>query len=243
MINIPMNTSPPVSLSGGAPAPMQQPMASASQQPVVSAPMSTQRVQYGGISLKKGQKQSLVSNGGAPLRLLKAGLCWETEHDLDVSCFMLGQNGKVIGDDWFVFYSALRSPDGALQHSGDSRDGALPGDDETISIDLSRLDPRVVKLVFVVTINEAHQRGLSFAGVRNAAIHIFDDVTKQDLCNFNLTNAVPANQYQQYYGNVTSMMVGELYSHNGQWKFNPIGDGTNDDLYGLCARYGVNVRE
>ena len=37
------------------------------------------------------------------------------------------------------------------------------------------------------------------------------------------------------------MMIGELYSYKGDWKFNAIGDGVSRDLKGLCEMYGVNV--
>jgi tellurium resistance protein TerD len=45
----------------------------------------------------------------------------------------------------------------------------------------------------------------------------------------------------EYYTNVTSMMIGELYLHNGAWKFNAIGNGVAKDLAGLCGLYGVQV--
>lgn len=183
-----------------------------------------------GISLKKGQKVSL----GNSLTKIKAGIYWQSQHDLDVSCFLLGTNSKVLGDDWFVFYGALRSPDGAVIHSGDARDGSMPDDDEIITVSLTTLNPDVQKLVFVVTINEAKQLGLNFANVTDAGIHINDAITGQELCRFQLTD---------YYNNVTSMVVGELYRYNNEWKFNPIGDGLSADLYDLCMRYGVNVRE
>lgn len=34
----------------------------------------------------------------------------------------------------------------------------------------------------------------------------------------------------EYYSNVTSMMIGEVYRHNGIWKFNAIGNGVTRDL-------------
>ena len=45
----------------------------------------------------------------------------------------------------------------------------------------------------------------------------------------------------EYYNNVISMMIGELYQHNGTWKFNAIGNGVARDLAGLCELYGVQV--
>lgn len=220
MINIPMNTKGPVSLSSI------QPSQSVEQRQVRS-----------GVVLKKGQKTNLVTSSGSPLGRLRVGLYWDvsgSQVDLDASCFLLGQNGKVIGDDWFVFYGQLHSPDNSVNHSGDCVDGSMPEDDEVISIDLQCLNTQVTRLVFVVTINEARERGLNFSSVRAAGVHVQDADTGIDLCQFKL---------EQFYSNVTSMMVGEVYRHNGGWKFNPVGDGIEADLYGLCARYGVNVLE
>ena len=167
---------------------------------------------------------------------LKVALGWDIlnqQCDLDSSAFMLGANGKVLGDDWFVFYGSTCSPDGSVIHSGDS-DGSGEGDDEVVSVSLQKINPQVEKIVFVVTINEALQLGLNFSMVANAYIRIINADTNQELARFDLTN---------YYSNVTSMMVGELYKRNGEWKFNPIGDGISADLLGLCERYGVNVAD
>ncbi len=46
----------------------------------------------------------------------------------------------------------------------------------------------------------------------------------------------------EYYSNVISMMIGEVYLHNGNWKFNAIGNGVAKDLEGLCGLYGVQVK-
>jgi len=197
-----------------------------------------QRPASTGVNLKKGQKVSLTKMNAALDNIL-VGLGWDVSQnsnvqcDLDVEVFMLGQDGKIIGDDWFVFYNKLVSPDGSVRHSGDNRTGAGSGDDETINIQLSRVNPQVAKLIFVVTIGEAMERGHNFGQVSNAYIRIVDQSSGMELVRYNLT---------EYYQNVISMMVGEVYKHNNEWKFNPIGDGTSDDLTGLCIRYGVNVQ-
>ena len=46
-----------------------------------------------------------------------------------------------------------------------------------------------------------------------------------------------------YYSNVISMMIGEVYQHNGTWKFNAVGNGVAKDLMGLCELYGVQVMD
>ncbi|MEN8905779.1 MAG: TerD family protein [Clostridiales bacterium] len=196
------------------------------------------RPQATGVSLKKGQKVSLTKMNNALDNIL-VGLGWDISQnsniacDLDVEVFMLGQNGKILGDEWFVFYNKLVSPDGSVKHSGDNKTGMGAGDDEVISVQLSRVNPQVARMIFVVTINEAMERNHNFGQISNAYIRIVDQISGQELVRYNLT---------EYYNNVISMMVGEVYKHNNEWKFNPIGDGTADDLMGLCTRYGVNIQ-
>lgn len=189
----------------------------------------------GGVHLKKGQKVA-IEQAGSPVYRLKIGLGWDLKNaacDLDASAFMLGADGRAIGDDWFVFYGKLSSPDGSVVHSGDST-GEGAGDDEVITVNTQRVNPNVQRIVFVVTINEAQERGQNFSMVANAYVRIVDANNSKELARFNLTD---------YYATVTSMMVGELYNRNGQWKFNAIGDGVAKDLAGLCSMYGVNVAD
>lgn len=246
--DIPMNTTGCMGASdllslngGGVPSPqpqMAQPQMVQPQtmQPQMTQPQMTQSVQQGGagVILKKGQKVNLAGNSGVSLTNIRVGLGWDIVNqacDLDASAFLLGADGRVIGDDWFVFYGQTNSPDGSVRHSGDSN-GAGAGDDETIDIALSAVNPNVKKIVFVVTINEALERGLNFSMVQNAYVRVMNSTNGSELIRFNLTD---------YYANVTSMVVGEIYNHNGQWKFNAVGDGVAKDLAGLCAMYGVNV--
>jgi len=39
----------------------------------------------------------------------------------------------------------------------------------------------------------------------------------------------------------TAVVVGELYRHNGEWKFNAVGSGFQGGLQALCQNFGVNV--
>lgn len=216
-----------------------QPQQNYSQQPAPQATQQAftpkQRPQGGGVQLKKGQKVALAA-AGQTLSTVQVCLGWDIKNqacDLDASAFMLDSSNRVIGDDWFVFYGQTNSPDGSVVHSGDSDGGAM-GDDEIITIKLNQVNPQVQKIAFVVTINEALERGLNFSMVANAYVRVVDKATGKELNRFMLTD---------YYANVTSMVVGELYRHNGQWKFNAVGDGVAKDLAGLCGMYGVNVAD
>jgi stress response protein SCP2 len=75
-------------------------------------------------------------------------------YDLDLSAFMLGADGKLVSDDFFVFYNNTDSPDGAVFLQSDNRTGVGAGDDETLVVDLSIVDPRVTEIVFVASVFE-----------------------------------------------------------------------------------------
>jgi len=184
--------------------------------------------------LQKGQKTTLVS---APLQnpqkcTLKACLGWNTTNpqcDLDVSAFLLGSDGKVPGDSWFVFYGQKESPDHSTIFSTEPS-----VDRESITIHLDRLNPKIQKIVFVLTIHEALEKRLNFGMVADAYIRILDPAASEELAGFLM---------KEYYTNVISMMIGELYIHNGIWKFNAVGNGVARDLSGLCELYGVRVED
>lgn len=176
--------------------------------------------------VQKGQKTQLSLGA---LTAVEARFGWnvtDARCDVDVSAFLLGADGKVIGDSWFVFYGQTLSPDGSTRFvEGGSADR------EMIQIDLARLDPQVKKIVFVLTINDALENRLHFGMLKDAYIRIMDQSGKE-LVSFLMT---------EYYNNIISMMIGELYLHNGAWKFNAVGNGVARDLAGLCGLYGVQV--
>lgn len=183
-----------------------------------------------GMRLQKGQKVPLAEHG-RPLPQVEVSIGWNAKApacDLDASAFLLSGANKVVGDEWFVFYGQERSPDGSVVHHGDSAGGV----EETLTIDWRRMDPRVKKIVFTLTIHEALRQGLHFGMVSNAYIMLRSPGAGQGILHFELG---------EYYSNVTSMMVGELYERDGQWKFHAVGNGVARDLAGLCGLYGVNV--
>ena len=43
------------------------------------------------------------------------------------------------------------------------------------------------------------------------------------------------------YSTETAMIFGELYRHNGEWKFRAVGQGYNGGLRAMCHQYGINI--
>lgn len=181
------------------------------------------------VKLQKGQKISL-SNLSPNINNIEVKLGWQTNSmiDIDAEAFLLNSKDKIISDEWFVFYNQDISPDKSVKLRARNSSNK-----EIFDVSLSKINPIINKIVFVLTINEALEKKQNFSQVSNAYIEIKDCYTNLKLIRFDLTD---------YYSQVISMMVGEIYQKNNQWRFNPIGNGIGDDLLGLCNFYGVEVK-
>ena len=177
--------------------------------------------------VSKGQKVPLTFSSNK----IRVNFGWNVNNsacDVDVSAFLLAGNGKVVGDDFFVFYGQESSPERSVLFKNVEEANVL----QVFDIDTSILNPAVQKIVFVMTINDAIEKALNFGMLKDAYIQIVDPVTNTEVASFLV---------EEYYNNINSMMMGEVYLHNGAWKFNAIGNGVNKDLAGLCEFYGVAV--
>lgn len=190
------------------------------------------------VSLKKGQKVDLTK-GNPNLSKILVGLGWDTnkydggsDFDLDAAAFLLGANGKVTGDEDFVFYNNLKHASGSVEHLGDNLTGAGEGDDEQIKIDLAAVPANIEKIDFTVTIHEAEQRKQNFGQVSNAFIRVVDEANNKELIRYDLGEDFSIE---------TAVVVGEIYRNNGEWKFNAIGSGFQGGLAALGKNFGVNV--
>jgi tellurium resistance protein TerD len=181
------------------------------------------------INLTKGQRVDIG------LQKLGVGLGWDpsaatgVEFDLDACAFMLAANHQVPAESFFVFYGNMASPDGAVKSSGDDRTGGnSDGDDETLMVDLSRLDPRIEQIVFTVTIYEFAERKQNFGQVRNSFIRIYDATAGTELCKYELDEDFSVE---------TAIEFGRLYKRNETWRFEAIGNGHSGGLETFVKKY------
>ncbi|MGP1607389.1 MAG: TerD family protein [Moraxella sp.] len=189
------------------------------------------------ISLNKGGNLSLSKTDPSLTKML-IGLGWDERvtsgqaFDLDASAFLLTQNGKVRGDHDFIFYNQLKSIDSSVEHAGDNRTGQGDGDDEVIKVDLSRVSPDIDKIAITVTIHDAAARGQNFGQISNAFIRVVNEVTGVEVVRFDLA---------EDYSVETAMVFGEVYRHNGEWKFRAVGQGYSGGLAAMCHQYGIQI--
>lgn len=185
------------------------------------------------IQLEKRKPVSLkkVQSG---LKNITAGLGWDPAHingysvDLDISLFMLGENGKLVSDEHFIFYNNASSPDGSTVYAGDSRGGEGEGDDEVIKLDLSAIDARVEFLYFSVTIDQSEERKHHFGHVQNAYINIRNAADNAVLCQFRLKDE---------FTNEDSVIFASISRNGDEWTVEALGQAFSGGLNTLVALY------
>jgi tellurite resistance protein TerA len=141
--------------------------------------------------------------------------------DIDVSAYLLGETGKVRGDEDMIFYNQPSGADGAVRFS---KDGGALG---MFVLDLARLPSVISRIVFCVTIEAAAARRQTLAQLANARISAGDISFAPAL-----SGATEA-----------AMTFGELYLRNGAWKFRAVGQGFNGGLAPLARSFGIDVAE
>jgi tellurium resistance protein TerD len=181
------------------------------------------------INLQKGQRESI----NAPKFTI--GLGWDTNSsstgtgfDLDASVFVLGENKKLLSDDHFVFYNNLKTPDGAVEHTGDNLTGDGDGDDEQIKVDLSKINAAAFEICVVVTIHEAESRKQNFGQVRNSFVRVFDSNSNSEILKYEL---------EEDFSVETAVEFGRLYKRNNEWKFEAVGMGLKGGLQDFLTKY------
>ncbi|ASS74033.1 stress protein [Tumebacillus algifaecis] len=195
------------------------------------------------ISLVKGQKIDLTkSNAG--LTNLIVGLGWdpvqqkkglfgflkaEANIDCDASALLLDANDRLTKDGNLVCFYNKKSKCQSVIHSGDNLTGEGDGDDEQIFVDLKKVPSDVAKILMVVNIYDCEKRRQDFGMIQKAYIRVVNRANNQELVRFNLSDN---------YSGKTALIVAEIYRHDGDWKFNAIGEGAyaaHIDL--LAAKY------
>ena len=189
------------------------------------------------ISLQKGGNVNL-SKEAPGLAKIVVGLGWDVRStdgsafDLDGSAFLLKADGKVRADADFIFYNNLKSTDQSVTHSGDNLTGDGDGDDETITIDLTKVPADVERIAICVTIHDGETRKQNFGMVQKAFIRTVNAGGGAELARYDLSED----------GSTESAMVfGEVYRNGSDWKFKAVGQGFKGGLGPLAASFGVGV--
>jgi len=206
------------------------------------------------INLQKGQKIDLRKESGDKLLNFCIGVNWgaiqkkgflglgtkNIDVDLDLSCIMIDENNNLCDHIYSPLYNIealqqfglprgkLVSVDGALKHTGDDLEGDKGGDDgldnEIITVDLARVAPNVAKIFFFL--NNVGEE--DFSMIPYAKIRMFEGTPTR-------VNSVFADynvSAEASYTGKKALIMAKLYKRNDEWKFDAIGDPTEDVFLG-----------
>ena len=195
------------------------------------------------INLKKGQAISLEKDNN-DLSQITVGLGWKIrkrglfsklaggnkEHDLDVIAFLMDKEGvvrnigeKLVGSD-VVFFNNLKHPSGDVFHTGDERVGGTGDtDNEKIIVRLHTLPARYHRILFLAQIYHGVVNKQHFGEVESAYMRAVD-AKGVEIARYRLDS-------DSAYNNKCIMEFGEVYRHEGGWKFRALGNAHNTDNF------------
>jgi stress response protein SCP2 len=170
------------------------------------------------IELTRGQEMVLAHENGTPLARLTMGLGWDKEPgagflgtgspDVDLDASAIQYAGTQLFD--LAFFNHLETRDGSVVHLGDNITGRGEGDDEQISIDLTKVYPRVDTMLFLISSYHGH----SLEWVRNAYCRLIGE-DGVEIARFTLTEGVPR----------TGFMLASMFRDGEHWRLRAIGQG------------------
>ena len=178
------------------------------------------------LNLTKGEKVDLTKTHPG-LALVHVGCGWDVAaagnaFDLDVSAVLL-KGDKSVPDKGVIFFN--NKVGHGLEHMGDNLTGVGEGDDETIKVNLATVPADVENIAIIVNIYEARSRNQNFGQVKNAFVRVYDPISGGELAKYDLS---------EDYSAFTGMIMGRLYRHNGEWKFQAMGNGANGNINEIC---------
>lgn len=186
------------------------------------------------MQILKGQKADVTK--GRSLGKLAVQFGWKagkSELGIDAAAFLLSERGRCERDEDFIFYGNPLAANGAAEHKSSGQQlGMEAGDQEVIELALGRLPEQIAKAAFTLTIYDGEQLGHAFQDVTGLYVRLVNLDTGEELLRY---------EYGADLVKETAVVAGELYRHNGEWKFSAIGSGFNGGLAALCLNYGLEL--
>ncbi|WP_040704297.1 TerD family protein [Nocardia takedensis] len=162
----------------------------------------------------------LSRGANAPVNMSVATVVleWGTRGAVDTQALLLADNGKIRGDDDFVFYNAPRHPSGsvALDRPASGR--------AALTVALTTVPTDVARIVIAASVDTD-----TFREVTDLRLEVRDGLSAVLTCDVEQPDAV------------TAMVLGEFYRRDGAWKFRSVGQGWANGLRGLAEEFGVAI--
>ena len=174
------------------------------------------------LNLSKSEKIDLTKDN--PIAVVCLGGGWDPqlhdpneEFDLDIFATGYDKDNNVVGVTYFGDKSGLAG----CTLDGDNRTGEGDGDDETIETVLANIPATAETVVFSINIFQGVAKGQHFGRVKDAFVRLYDKADGKELAKFDLT---------EDHGGKDAIVAGKMYRHNGEWKFQAIGESLIGDI-------------
>jgi len=207
------------------------------------------------INLTKGQKINLVKESGDKLEKFCVEVSWgaiETikkglfgkkkiieDVDLDLSCLLVNSKNEWSDHLYSPEYNGylrkknmplgkLVTKDSALRHSGDDL-GKGGGNDfkEVITVDITQVDSSIEMIFFFLNIYLNPGQNFDFSHIPFAKISMYEG-TPQKIDKVHMSFDI---QTDNTFKGKQALIMGKLYKKDGVWKFDAIGDSTDDKFF------------
>ncbi len=170
------------------------------------------------IELTQGQEWPVATDDGQALTKLQVGLGWDKiptagaigtgAPDVDLDASAVAFANRELGD--LAFYNNLQFRDGSVVHLGDNLTGKGSGDDEVLSVDLTKVHPKIDTVFFLVSSYQGH----TFEWINNAYVRLVDE-HDVELARYTLTGGLPE----------TGLVLAKIFRDGDGWKLRAIGEG------------------
>lgn len=184
--------------------------------------------------MKRGANVSLTREVPS-LKGLVVGVKWNAgaetalADNMTMATILCGADGRALSDQHFVFFNQLSSPDLSVQQLHE----ALGGDQEQVEIDLNSVPAQVERIVVVVYVNDGPAQKRTLGQLRSCVVRVLNlDGNAELVRSEELATPLQAE---------TALALGEVYRHNGEWKFKVLGQGYSKGIAGIASDYGLSL--
>lgn len=185
-------------------------------------------------AMKRGANVALTREVPNLSRVL-LGVRWNAggeaalEANLVMATLLCDRTNQLVSPDHFVFFNQISSP----EESVTQRTSALAGDQEQIEINLAQVPADVSRIVVAVYINEGPGARRTLGQLRSCEIRVRNAVDNAELVGSE--DLAPGLTVE------TALTLGEMYRHDGGWKFKVLGQGYADGITALARDFGLTL--
>lgn len=149
--------------------------------------------------------------------------------NLVFAAILCDANNRALSDEHFVFFNQLSSPDMSVQQL----EQALGEDQEQIEIDLARVPANVDRIVVVLYVNDGPAQRRTLGQLRGCIVRVLNLADNREL--------VRSEDFAASLDAETALALGEMYRHDGEWKFKVLGQGYSKGIAGIANDYGLSL--